>query len=297
MPNLPRQVLEGTQKISFKQNGKITTRLYQSETIIKRTLTVAGKDYSLWEYVLAEDTTWTVLHHYMLKRGKRPREEDEAEVTTNEEQIPLHYQNYELNQQDLNMTNVQYVPGEDYMTGDSGIAQLSLIEVLQGNGINLPDATGEIYGTDHQYEQLEVEPNTPIIADKVIDDVMHEDDRLLPDIPTHVYYQLLTKSIAEKRFFNTPIRVHEDLFIFKCKRETESEVDELSLRDMTGDNFEFLTSRQLIHLVSPAGTGKTMAMLQLAKSFEREQENLVTVLCKGNFIVNARPVLDLTVRS
>jgi flagellar biosynthesis GTPase FlhF len=257
--------------------------------------------YSLWEYVIADETTWTVLHHYALKKGKRRREEDEAEVTTSAEQIQFAQHEYQPVATDSDMTYLQHVPVQDNSFGDSGEAMIAMdpqhllemhlmigdngmTETLSLNDVNGPIMNEDIVGED--------QPSYQSAPAEIVSNVMQEDDHLLPYIPTYMYYQLLNKSISEKRFFNVPIQVHEELFRFKFKcmvteeddagRITESEAEEvLAIDDLTRDNFEFITVQKRIHIVSPAGTGKTMAMLQLAKSFEREQHNLVTVVCKS----------------
>ncbi len=119
-------------------------------------------------------------------------------------------------------------------------------------------------------------------------------DDLLPNIPAHMYYKLLDESIARKRFFNAPIHVHEELFKFKTKtsvHDVNSETEEvttpsLSIKDLTNNSFEFITARKFVHLKSSAGTGKTMAMFQLAKSLDLDQRHVVPVMCKGKIESN-----------
>lgn len=135
---------------------------------------------------------------------------------------------------------------------------------------------------------------------------MEELDGLLPDVASSLYFKLLHESIEKKKFFNKPIKIYEQLLRFKlaegymddpmeydeddasnsgldCDSDEEIEEDIFSFWDLTQNGFDFIVNKnRLIHLTSPAGTGKTMTIWQLAKSIDVNfRKQIVPVAIKG----------------
>jgi flagellar biosynthesis GTPase FlhF len=132
-------------------------------------------------------------------------------------------------------------------------------------------------------------------------EIMEDGDGFLPDVPSSLYLKLLHESIEKKKFFDKPIKIYEELFQFKLASDDEDDGDDdtsndgldidsddeveeqiTSFCDLTQDGFQFIVDNKLIHLTSPAGTGKTMTIWQLAKSVDENfRRKLVPVAIKG----------------
>jgi hypothetical protein len=295
LPSLRRIVQdENNQNLSFTQNSSLTS---DENGIFKRTLTVKGDDrYSLWEYVKASDNnTWTVLHNYGAKQIKSKETSASSTDPTGHEttdDVVMTDEALEKNEE-----SCQMIPPDNN-------------PVLQaGNNTNVIANDRDFHDWINTFS--EVKEESPNANDGGVSN--SNDDDLLPNIPAHMYYKLLSDSIAERKFFNNPITVHEDLFRFKTTiyvDHKDHETDEVTQKeqkiylefgDMTSNNFEYITESRFIHLVSPAGTGKTMTMLQLAKNIGLDREKLVTVVCKAEYFWRehgrSKTMVDILVNS
>jgi hypothetical protein len=163
------------------------------------------------------------------------------------------------------------------------------------------EATNEVY----QCMQILIDAfqnphkyNENIESDTI--EILEDVDGYLPDVPSSLYLKLLRESIAKKKFFNKPIKIYEELLQFKQASDDEDGDDDtsnvgldndsddevegeiISFWDLTQDGFQFIVDNKLIHLTSPAGTGKTMTIWQLAKSVDENfRRKLVPVAIKG----------------
>lgn len=132
-------------------------------------------------------------------------------------------------------------------------------------------------------------------------EIMEHVDGYLPDVPSSLYLKLLRESIEKKKFFDKPIKIYEELLRFKLVSEdlvededddddnddSDDKIDEeISFYDLTQDGFQFIVDKKSIHLTSPAGTGKTMTLWQLASTIdEYYSRKLVPVAIKGQAII------------
>jgi flagellar biosynthesis GTPase FlhF len=132
-------------------------------------------------------------------------------------------------------------------------------------------------------------------------EIMEDVDGYLLDVPSSLYLKLLRESIEKKKFFNKPIKIYEELLRFKLVSEdlvededdddnnddSDDKIDEeISFYDLTQDGFQFIVDKKSIHLTSPAGTGKTMTLWQLASTIDENfRRKLVPVAIKGQAII------------
>lgn len=326
LPELPRQ--------HMKKNGT-TILKYEGVVITKRTFTF---DYiSLWEYLYQNGDDWIILHHYALKEGGTlPNNVNSTQL---QQEQPNVINDNEQNQQD------QIVDSQQIYSNNNG--SINFQQNVSIDDRSQEEVTEPNYNEDHLndfLDQCEVSNNTNIKSpntsnfethiaqneddininqtnlanfiiqnDQIMTDQTVEEDGLLPDIHSSLYYKLLCESIAKKRFFNRPITVNEELLCFRLlsyREHTSEEDDEenydeedsnddsdiddsqeeieeiFSFHELTCDGFEFITNRKLVHLTSPAGAGKTVTMWQLAKSINLDyRRKLVPVAIKGQAII------------